>query len=120
MKVSRINSGSIMIHIEGRFDTMISDIFMENVKSFISRGINEIIVNLDLVNFIDSRGIGSILVSLKWLKKCNGNLQICNVHEPAATLIELTRLDRIVTTLESNDTSKLKTNAPLGELKNRC
>jgi len=120
LKVSRMNTGSIMIHIEGRFDTMISDIFMENVKAFISKGITEVIVNQDLVNFIDSRGIGSLLISWKWLKKCNRNLQLCNVHEPAATLIKLTRLDRIVTTLESNDTSKLKTNAPLGELKNRC
>jgi len=120
LKVSRINTGSIMMHIEGRFDTMISDIFMENVKAFISKGITEIIVNLDLVNFIDSRGIGSILISWKWLKKCNGNLQICNVYKPAATLIKLMRFDRIVTTLESNDTSITKTNLPLDELINRC
>ncbi len=103
MKITPINTGIIMIHIDGRFDSMISDVFMNKVKTFISKGINKIIVNLDQVDFIDSKGIASIIISYRWLDKCNGDLMICNVHEPAASLIKLTRLDRIIKIIENDD-----------------
>ena len=52
---------------------------------------------LDLadVNFIDSSGLGALIIALKMLRNAGGDLYLCSIAEPVRMLLSMTRMDRL-------------------------
>ncbi|MCA9918754.1 MAG: STAS domain-containing protein [Anaerolineales bacterium] len=64
-----------------------------------------IVVNLNGINFIDSRGL-AVLVT--WLKRCRarqGDLFLCQVNPTVLNVIELTRLNLAFTIFDDEETA---------------
>ncbi|HEV3143335.1 MAG TPA: STAS domain-containing protein [Gemmataceae bacterium] len=64
---------------------------------------NRIVLDLNRVQFADSRGCGAILSCLKYLSGVSGDLKICRVNKPVLTVFELIRLHRICEILPEVD-----------------
>jgi anti-sigma B factor antagonist len=64
---------------------------------------SQIVLDLNRVQFADSRGCGAILSCVKYLSSVNGDLKICRVNKPVLTVFELIRLHRICEILPDVD-----------------
>lgn len=54
-----------------------------------------VVLDLNRLNFIDSRGCGAILSCLKALTEAGGDLHLCRVNRPVRTVFDFIRLHRI-------------------------
>ena len=77
------------------------DINFENtreLKTYVQQMIDQehsvnFIINLKLVNFIDSSGLGTLVSLLALLKKINGQMKLVGINETIDELFKLTRLN---------------------------
>lgn len=102
MKIEeRKMDGNLLIRIlEPRLGADRAVAFKETIGRFIQRGEKQIVLDLSCVQFVDSSGLGAILSILKRLSK-DGELVICGITEPVASMFKLTRMDRIFTVFPS-------------------
>jgi anti-anti-sigma factor len=54
-----------------------------------------IIVDFQDVTFMDSSGLGALVLSLKTVRSAGGKLLICSINEQIKMLFELTDMDRV-------------------------
>ena len=55
----------------------------------------KLVLDLDQVQFVDSRGCGAILSCLKQIAPTGGDLKLCRATLPVRTVFDLIRMDRI-------------------------
>jgi anti-sigma B factor antagonist len=55
----------------------------------------KLVLDLDEIEFIDSRGCGVILSCLKHLSAAGGDLKLCRAGPPVCMVFDLIRMDRI-------------------------
>lgn len=65
---------------------------------------NNIILNMNLVSFLDSSGVGVIVFLFKRLKSQGRTLEIVEVQGQPRELMELLRIDKVITVNRSTDT----------------
>jgi anti-sigma B factor antagonist len=62
-----------------------------------------LVIDLGQVQFLDSRGCGAILLSLKHLSKVGGDIKLCCVTEPVRMTFDLVRMDSICEVLPTRE-----------------
>jgi anti-sigma B factor antagonist len=55
----------------------------------------KLVLDLDRVQFVDSRGCGAILSCLKHISPTGGDLKLCRVTQPVRMVFELIRMHNI-------------------------
>lgn len=97
MNISDRIAGKAQIVVVGE------DITHQNVREFsayldrlIERGSSSLVLDLGLVPYVTSRGLGAIVSAFTVLKKRGGNLVVLNPQPEVRRSFELTRLDRIM------------------------
>jgi len=63
----------------------------------------KLVIDMERVEFVDSRGCGAIISCLKHLSAAGGDLKLCEVHPRVRTVFELIRLHRICEILDTRD-----------------
>lgn len=96
MRTEDREEGDVLIvrPVEQALDAYAATSFRERMSSHIQNGRNKIVLDLAMVNFLDSTGLGAIVSSLKRLDG-NGVLVICNANEMVLDVFRLTRMDRV-------------------------
>lgn len=86
-----------------RLDSSISREFETALNDWIAKGETRILLDLSLVDFMDSSGMGSMVSCLKKLKTGNNgdDLMLCGITEQVLSLFKLTRMDRVFTIFDS-------------------
>jgi anti-anti-sigma factor len=54
-----------------------------------------VLINLQDITFMDSSGLGALVIALKKIRTIGGRLCICSINEQIRMLFELTSLDQI-------------------------
>ena len=67
----------------------------QQVSELLASGNNFVMLDLADVNFIDSSGLGALMIVLKMLRIAGGDLYLCSIAEPVRTLLSMTRMDRL-------------------------
>lgn len=108
MELTRRQIGSVLVlsfaeplNLEGE----VSARFKEKIRSTIADGNRLIVIDLGLVEFIDSSGLGALISALKVLRAAGGDLHLANVSEPVQAVLEITRLLRVFETHESAESA---------------
>lgn len=91
-----LNGKVVLKVLESRFGADKAGGFKEQMARYIHAGNRRLVLDLSKVDFIDSSGLGAILSVVKTLGK-DGELAICGLTEPVASMFKLTRMDRIFT-----------------------
>ena len=81
------------------------DKFIDNL--IIKKKINKVIVDLHRISYIDSSGIGILVVCKKKLDLVNGCLKIVNVNDQVKKVFTTLNIDKII---EIEDNSELTPN----------
>jgi anti-sigma B factor antagonist len=90
---TRERDGVTIVDISGR---MVlgpeSAVIRELVHDLLGEGHKKILFNLGDVNYIDSSGLGSLVVALTSVRQEGGELKLLNLTKRVQDLIQLTRL----------------------------
>ncbi len=77
-----------------RLDASFAQVFFNSMRSAIEKGHTDIILDLSLVKFVDSTGLGAIVRCLKEINN-RGHLVLCGVNESVLSLLKMTHLDAV-------------------------
>ena len=92
----REREGVVLLDLEGRL--IVGDPagqLREEILKLSSAGQNRIILNLQKVDFIDSTGLGAMVICFTTIKKAGGALKLLNLAERGIELLVLTKLTSV-------------------------
>ncbi len=85
-----------ILHLRGEFDTYYCPALQKEVDELQRAGVNNVVLNLRLVKFINSTALGAIIKANKALVKAGGGLAISRPSSFCKDIIEKVGLDRVV------------------------
>jgi anti-anti-sigma factor len=110
-----------------RLDLDVVEQLLQRVESYFSANqlMNQgqdvtLLVDLQNVAFLDSKGLGALLSALKIASAHNGKLFLCSLQESVRLLCEITKMDRVFTIFEDYESfSQYSVNILEGDLRDR-
>ena len=87
---------SLIVRLSGEFDLHTADYFKEQIEDKLSSKINNLILDLSEIKFIDSSGLGAILAKYKQLNNRGGKLAIVNPTPQVKRIFELSGILKII------------------------
>jgi anti-anti-sigma factor len=79
----------------GILDSTKAESFRQSVEKLLDGGAETILIDLKDITFIDSSGLGTLVVLLKKVRSLNRSLSICSINDQVRMLFELTSMDRV-------------------------
>lgn len=95
LKTKKIDNVLVIYPQEQNLDSEISTEFREVIKSLVQEGNHRLIINLDGVDFIDSSGLGALVLGHKEVRK-RGELKIASPKPQIHEMMKLVRLDHVL------------------------
>ena len=92
-----------VIEPEGILDGTKTDKFRQEINESVKTGANIILVDFTNVTFMDSSGLGALVLSLKTIRSADAKLFICSINEQIKMLFELTSMDRVFEIFSSRE-----------------
>ena len=93
-KVEMIGDVTIVAVHAKALDANNADAFRRAVAPALE-GCRKLVLDLDQVRFVDSRGCGAILSCLKQIAPAGGDLKLCRAATPVRTVFDLIRMPSI-------------------------
>ncbi|MEM9274760.1 MAG: STAS domain-containing protein [Cyanobacteria bacterium P01_F01_bin.143] len=90
-----MSSAVQIIEPKGILDGTKASDFRENIDRSIKAGVQIILVDFTNVTFMDSSGLGTLVLSLKTVRNAGIKMFICSINEQVKMLFELTSMDRV-------------------------
>lgn len=100
--ISKLDNFAVLSVEELRFGRIFADQYIAEVKSLTSQGYFRIVMDMKMVEYIDSSALGAIVNSLKLLKGA-GDIVVCSLSEPVFQLFRLTRINNIFKIFDNLD-----------------
>ncbi|XAS67058.1 STAS domain-containing protein [Micrococcaceae bacterium Sec5.7] len=89
------------IKAQGRLNMVSAPQLREFVAGVVAAGSSRIVVNLEDTAFMDSSGLGALIGCLKAARQAGGDLRISGVQPQVKMVLELTSMDRVLTSYDS-------------------
>ncbi len=83
------------LNLIGRLDGQSAPQLKEMWHSYEARGVNNVVLNLQQVDFIDSIGISTLVSGMKQLRARGGDLRLVGLQPSARSIFELMMLDKV-------------------------
>ena len=94
----------LMVVLEDKRATVdISGKFKDQLNEEIEKGNFKVIIDLAVVEYVDSSFLGALVAGLKRATMKNGDLKLVGLQPPVRAMFDLTRLYRIFDIYESMD-----------------
>ena len=72
-----------------------ANLVRDSIRKLYEEGNSKLLLNFENVAFLDSAGLGALVVAAEQLRAQGGSVQIANAHGPVQHVLQITRLDRI-------------------------
>ncbi|ELR97226.1 STAS domain-containing protein [Gloeocapsa sp. PCC 73106] len=79
----------------GILDGTKSEEFRQEITTMLAEGAKIIVIDFQQVTFMDSSGLGALVLSLKTLRSADVKLYLCSINQQVKMLFELTSMDRV-------------------------
>ena len=79
----------------GILDSTKAEEFRQTVDQALKQGAEVILIDLKDISFIDSSGLGTLVVLLKKVRSMGKKLCICSINDQVRMLFELTNMDQV-------------------------
>jgi anti-sigma B factor antagonist len=86
-----------VIRGEGRLNMVSAPRLRDAVAAAVADGRPRVVVDLSPVDFMDSSGLGALVGCLKTARQAGGDLRIAAPSEQVTMVLQLSNLDRILT-----------------------
>ena len=87
--------GVVILSLKGRLTVGEASAVREKVNAVIAAGSVNVLLNLQQVEYIDSTGLGALVICFTSLKKAGGALKLVNPNKRNVELLLLTKLHTI-------------------------
>lgn len=77
--------------------------FRQEISNLVESNVDIVLVDFQDVTFMDSSGLGALVLALKTVRAAGGKLFICSVNEQIKMLFELTSMDRVFEIFSSRE-----------------
>lgn len=105
--VKDIRGDAAILTLKGEFDSFVCNPFIEQIDSLIEGGVTSIVLNMRLIKFINSTGIGSIIKCRKKLRERDGNLVISKPSGFVREVLQNLGLSEVVLKIFESDEEAL-------------
>lgn len=82
--------------------------FRQEIGKLVDAGATTILIDFKDVTFMDSSGLGALVLALKTVRAAKGNLMVCSINEQIKILFELTSMDRIFEIFDNREAFESK------------
>ncbi|ACB52669.1 anti-sigma factor antagonist [Crocosphaera subtropica ATCC 51142] len=77
--------------------------FRQQIQKLLEENSKVIVVDFKDVSFMDSSGLGALVLSLKTVRAAGAKLFLCSVNEQVMMLLELTDMHKVFRIFESRE-----------------
>ncbi len=77
--------------------------FRQEISHMVDGGADTILIDFQDVSFMDSSGLGALVLALKTVRAAGSKLVVCSINEQIRILFELTSMDRVFDIFESRE-----------------
>lgn len=91
----REREGIVLLDLSGRLTAGEAGILRETITDLLAAGKHQAVLNLQEVDYIDSTGLGSMVIGFTSLRKAGGALKLMNLSRRNVELIVLTKLETV-------------------------
>ncbi|MEH2412627.1 STAS domain-containing protein [Nostoc sp.] len=84
-----------VIKIIGNLNATTSQEFRQKITDILVSGAKIVLVDFQDVTFMDSSGLGALVLAFKTLRAADTKLVLCSVNEQVRILFELTNMDKV-------------------------
>jgi len=84
-----------VIKLNGNLNATTSQEFRQNITTILESGAKIVLVDFQDVTFMDSSGLGALVLAFKTLRAADSKLVICSINEQVRILFELTNMDKV-------------------------
>lgn len=88
---------------EEKLDSTIAPVLKTEMVTFNAEGVNNIILDLSRVRYVDSSGLSAILVANRLCSNDSGMLVLTNIGDHIMKLIKISQLDSVLNILPTNE-----------------
>jgi len=92
-----------VIKLSGMFNATTSQEFRQEITEILESGAKLVLVDFQDVTFMDSSGLGTLVLAFKTLRAANIKLVLCSINEQVRILFELTSMDKVFEIFPSQD-----------------
>lgn len=94
-----MKSGIRIIEPSGILDGNHAEAFRQEVDTALEAGADTLLIDLKDITFIDSSGLGILVVIMKKVRALKKEMYVCSINEQVRMLFELTSMDRVFSVL---------------------
>ncbi|NJK74770.1 MAG: STAS domain-containing protein [Oscillatoriales cyanobacterium RU_3_3] len=69
--------------------------FRQEINLLVEEGADVVLIDFQDVTFMDSSGLGALVLALKTVRAAGSQLVVCSINEQIRILFELTSMDRV-------------------------
>lgn len=105
MTVEVIKKGDLkvgLVHIHSELTSATVDEFRYQIAICMGKGVRHYVINLALVDFIDSSGLGALISILARLRELNGDIKLSDMQPGPKKIFQITRADNYFCIYESH------------------
>jgi len=100
---SRSRTPHVVVAVRGEVDIATAPKLREKLVELACQGSQQVVVDLDGVDFLDSTGLGVLIGGMKRLRGLDGDLTLVCTQPRILKVFEITGLDRAFSIFESVD-----------------
>lgn len=98
-----MNPAVKIVQPAGILDSAKGSEFRAEISQLVEAGTKTVLVDFQNVTFMDSSGLGALVLALKTVRAAGGKLFICSINEQVKMLFELTSMDRVFQIFANRD-----------------
>ncbi|TFI50765.1 anti-sigma factor antagonist [Mastigocladus laminosus UU774] len=98
-----MSSSVKVIQVNGILDATKSQEFRDKITTGLESGAKTVLVDFKDVTFMDSSGLGALVLAFKALQAVDIKLVICSINEQIRILFELTGMDKVIEIFANQD-----------------
>jgi anti-sigma B factor antagonist len=92
-----------LIELSGEVDLYTAPRFKDDLVALIETGVDDIVIDLSQVTFIDSTALGVIISGVKRIRERDGRLAIVAGSRPVVRILDITGLNKVLTIFDTRD-----------------
>jgi anti-sigma B factor antagonist len=92
-----------VVQLTGILDSTQAVTLQQQVAQALENQAEIVLIDLKDVTFVDSSGLGALVIALKAVRSANAKFYICSINEQVRILFELTSMDQVFEVFESRE-----------------
>ncbi|MFG2047393.1 STAS domain-containing protein [Micromonospora sp. NPDC048935] len=92
-----------VVEVAGDLDMSTTPELGDRLREVVQSGAQSVVVDLSGVGFMDSSGLGILVVAYKDLRERGGSLVLAGVAPPVRTVLSITSVDRVIDVFDTVD-----------------